>query len=94
MKSIKLNSILKFCGRKTLLSLAFVLTSFFSFSQVTTEVDTTKIRIGEQINYKINVEADSTALVVFPEGQTFMPLEAVEATEIDTTKKKANCLIF
>ena len=93
MKSIKLNSILKFCGRKTLLSLAFFLTSFFSFSQVTTEVDTTKIRIGEQINYKINVEADSTALVVFPEGQTFMPLEAVEATEIDTTKKKANFLL-
>ena len=93
MKSIKLNSILKFCGRKTLLSLVFVLTSFFSFSQVTTEVDTTKIRIGEQINYKINVEADSTALVVFPEGQTFMPLEAVEATEIDTTKKKANFLL-
>ncbi|MDH7913502.1 hypothetical protein [Winogradskyella sp. SYSU M77433] len=93
MKSIKLNSILKFCGKRTLLSLAFVLTSFFSFSQVTTEVDTTKIRIGEQINYKINVEADSTALVVFPEGQTFMPLEAVEATEIDTTKKKANFLL-
>ena len=58
-----------------------------AFSQVTTEIDTTKIRIGEQINYKIQVEADSTALVVFPEGQTFMPLEAVEALDIDTTKK-------
>lgn len=58
-----------------------------AFSQVTTEVDTTKIRIGEQINYEIKVEADSSALVVFPEGQTFMPLEAVEALDIDTTKK-------
>ena len=51
------------------------------------EIDTTKIRIGEQINYKINVETDSTSLVVFPEGQTFLPLESVEALKIDTTKK-------
>ena len=64
-----------------------------SFAQVTSEVDTTKIKIGEQINYKINVEADSTALVVFPEGQTFMPLESVEALEIDTTKKDAKFLL-
>jgi hypothetical protein len=63
------------------------LLSVVSFAQVTTEVDTTKIRIGEQINYKIKVEADSSALVVFPEGQTFLPLESVEATDIDTTRK-------
>ena len=73
--------------------LFFVLFSFFSFAQVKTEIDTTKIRIGEQINYKINVEADSTALVVFPEGQTFMPLENVEALKIDTTKKDAKFLL-
>ncbi|MFP4844370.1 hypothetical protein [Winogradskyella sp. PE311] len=64
-----------------------------SFSQVKTEIDTTKIRIGEQINYKIKVEVDSLDLVVFPEGQTFMPLEAVEALEIDTTKKDAKFLL-
>ena len=74
-------------------SLFFVLFSLFSFAQVKTEVDTTKIRVGEQINYKINVEADSTALVVFPEGQTFMPLENVEALKIDTTKKDAKFLL-
>ena len=60
----------------------YVLFSFYfffkAFSQVKTEIDTTKIRIGEQINYKIKVEADSTALVVFPEGQTFMPLEMLK----------------
>ncbi|WP_299115975.1 hypothetical protein [uncultured Winogradskyella sp.] len=65
----------------------FFLFSNFTFSQVTTEVDTTNIRIGEQISYKIKVETDSTKLVVFPEGQTFMPLEVVEALKIDTTKK-------
>lgn len=71
----------------------FFLFSYLSFSQVKTEVDTTKIRIGEQINYKINVEADSTSLVVFPEGQTFMPLENVEALKIDTTKRDAKFLL-
>lgn len=70
-----------------ILSLISFLISLISFSQVTTEVDTTKIRIGEQINYKIKVEADSMASVVFPEGQTFTPLEAVEALKIDTTRK-------
>jgi len=70
-----------------LLSIFFFLISFFSFSQVTTEVDTTNIRIGEQISYIIKVEADSTDLVVFPEGQTFLPLEVVEALKVDTIKK-------
>lgn len=72
-----------------LLSIFYFLFSFFSFSQVTTQVDTTKIRIGEQISYKIKVETDSTKLVVFPEGQTFMPLELVETLKIDTIKKGA-----
>lgn len=76
-----------------LCTMFFFLFSSIVFAQVKTEVDTTKIRVGEQINYKINVEADSTALVVFPEGQTFMPLENVEALEIDTTKKDTKFLL-
>ena len=76
-----------------LFSILSFLFSFTSFAQVKTEVDTTKIRIGEQINYKIKVEADSSALVVFPEGQTFIPMEAVEALKIDTTKKEAKYLL-
>lgn len=87
MKSKKLHNVLRVGRQRVVLSLISFLLSLISFSQVTKEVDTTKIRIGEQINYKIEVEADSTALVVFPEGQTFMPLEAVEALDIDTTKK-------
>ena len=52
------------------------------------KIDTTAIKIGEQINYQITVEADSTDIVFFPEGQTFSPLETVEAFETDTTRKK------
>ncbi len=67
--------------------LAFlVLFSFSSFSQVTTTIDTTTIRIGEEILYTIQVEADSTDLVMFPEGQTFKPLEVIESYKIDTTR--------
>lgn len=92
----KNEDILVFRRRSSVVGLFSVLYFLFSFSlsaQVTSEIDTTKIRIGEQIDYKINVEADSLALVVFPEGQTFMPLEAVEALEIDTTKRDAKFLL-
>lgn len=74
-------------------SMFFFLFTFLSFAQVTAKIDTTKIRVGEQINYNIKVEVDSSSLVVFPEGQTFMPLENVEALVIDTTKKEAKFLL-
>lgn len=71
------------------LSIFFFLFSFISFSQVKSSIDSTKIKIGAQILYKIQVEADTTDLVVFPEGQTFSPLEMIEAYKTDTTKNKA-----
>ena len=62
--------------------------SYFGHSQlspkVSSEVDTTSIKIGEQIQFKVTVEADTTAQVIFPDGQTFSPLETVEASETDT----------
>ncbi|MFT4804794.1 MAG: hypothetical protein ACI9YE_002001 [Psychroserpens sp.] len=66
--------------------LLFFLLSLVSFAQVTSSIDTTKIRIGEQITFKVLVESDSIDLVVFPEGQTFMPLEMIASFKIDTTK--------
>jgi len=71
-----------------LLSIFFFLFSFVSFSQVKTSIDSTNIKIGEQIIYKIEVEANPDNLVVFPEGQTFMPLEMVDSYPIDTIKNK------
>ncbi|GHC43528.1 DUF4381 family protein [Ulvibacter litoralis] len=60
-----------------------------SFSQVTSAIDSTSIKIGEEIQYSIQVQADTTDVVVFPEGQTFMPLEVIESYKIDTTFEKA-----
>ncbi len=67
----------------------FCLVTITSHSQVSSTIDSTTIRIGEQITYKIEVEADTTAIVVFPEGQTFLPLEVIESYKIDTTKHEA-----
>lgn len=75
--------------RKITLPLFFILYSLFSFSQVKSSIDSTSIKIGEQITYKIEVETDTTNLVVFPEGQTFLPLEVIDSYEIDTTKNDA-----
>lgn len=73
---------------------AFLFLFFFGcigFSQknpsVTSKVDTTDIKIGEQVKFTVTVEADTTAQVIFPEGQTFSPLETVEAFATDTTRK-------
>ncbi|MDT0606470.1 BatD family protein [Croceitalea rosinachiae] len=57
-------------------------------STVKANIDSTSIKIGEQIQYKITVETDSLNIVYFPEDQTFSPLEMVEALKIDTTKNK------
>lgn len=68
-----------------LFSLFFILFSFKTNAQeVTTSIDTATIKIGEQIRYRIAVETDSSNLVTFPEGQTFSPLEMVDAYKIDT----------
>jgi hypothetical protein len=72
-------------NRYFLFSLFFFLCSFLSFSQVTSSIDSTKIKIGEEILYTINVQADSTDVVQFPEEQTFAPLEMIESYKTDTT---------
>lgn len=71
-----------------LYSIFFCLYSSVSFAQVVSSIDSTKIKIGEQIIYKIEVESHPDELVVFPEGQTFMPLEMVDSYPIDTIKNK------
>ncbi|MGB5553684.1 MAG: hypothetical protein WBM83_03420 [Flavobacteriaceae bacterium] len=78
------------CMQCVLLLLFMV--GFQGFSQtgpkVSSKVDTTFIKIGEQVRFTVIVEIDSTDQVIFPEGQTFSPLETVEAFATDTTRKK------
>ncbi|WP_405208747.1 DUF4381 domain-containing protein [Aquimarina sp. LLG6339-5] len=74
-------------GRKMLIMIFFlVFSGFHGIAQVSTSIDSTSIKIGEEIRYKMQVEVDSTEIVIFPEGQTFSPLEVIESYKTDTTK--------
>lgn len=74
-------------------NLLFPLFLFFSFSlfaqqpEVSATIDSSHIKIGEQIRYSIQVETDSTNMVVFPEN-SFSPLEVVESMKPDTTRNE------
>ena len=72
--------------------LILFLFSISSFSQVTSSVDTTNIKIGEQITFNIQVETDSANIVVFPQAKEFSPLEVIESYPVDTTKIESNKL--
>ncbi|GGW24994.1 BatD family protein [Arenibacter certesii] len=73
------------------LAICLFLAAIPGFSQsiptIKSVVDTTAIKIGEQIKFKVIVETDTLSHVVFPDGQTFSPLETVEALKTDSVKK-------
>lgn len=75
---------------KTLLIVGLcILTSFSGIAQnpkISAGIDSTNIKIGEQVKYLISVETDSTDLVVFPEGKSFIPMEVVESLTTDTSR--------
>lgn len=71
---------------KNILALSLFIVGSVTNAQVTSSIDTTQIRVGEEIIYTIQVETDSTSLVLFPEGQSFNPLEVIESYELDTIK--------
>ena len=66
----------------TLLVCLFALNIQAQTSKV--KIDRDSIFIGEQVIYTLEIETNADDIVSFPEGQTFVPLEAVEASEIDT----------
>lgn len=72
--------------------LYFILTLFvlptLHAQEVKVATSTKNIKIGEQIEYKISVQAPADAVVIFPEGQTFGALEMVKTNPTDTLKEK------
>ncbi len=70
-----------------LFCLLFISANVFSQENtVNAAVDTTSILIGDQVIYKITVETNPSNLVVFPEGETFNPMEVVESLSADTIR--------
>lgn len=72
---------------KALFFLCGLVFSFNCFSQdITSNIDKDSIKIGEQIIYTITAKVNPDDEILFPEGQTFFPMEMVEAYKIDTTQ--------
>lgn len=82
--------------KNTLYILFFVLLGTLAFGQqkrVTTSVDSTKIKIGAQINLTLKTSVDTLSNVVFPEGTNFGQLEVLESYPTDTVKEKDRYLL-
>ena len=56
--------------------------------EVTASIDRDSLLIGEQVELQLSASADPEALILFPEGQTFYPLEVVNESAIDTLSKR------
>ena len=78
------------------LSLITFLLAFTTWAQQTAElivaVDTTAVKIGEQLNYTLQIKADSTAQVLFPEAPVFAPFELLASFPVDTLKTQSHYL--
>lgn len=80
----------KFLAKYKTLS-CIILTVWFQqgYSQeVSASIDRDSLLIGEQIELELQAFADPEALILFPEGQTFYPLEVVNESAIDTLSKR------
>ncbi len=75
---------IKLWNKKILFLGMLLVYSFIGNAQVKTSIDSTSIKIGEELLYAIETEVDSAAVVVFPEGQTFQPMEVIESYPVDT----------
>ena len=59
-------------------------------AQVKASVDTTQMRIGEELEFLIQVQADSTDFVMFPEGKSFGAFEVIRSYAVYTLRDQSN----
>ena len=77
---------------KKLYTLLFTLAAAVAFGQqkqVQASIDSTKIKIGAQVNLTLKATVDTSATVTFPEGKTFGFMEVLESYPVDTTRNGA-----
>jgi hypothetical protein len=80
-------TIKRHASQNLLLSMCCSFISLLGYGQISSSIDSTAIKIGAELLYKIEVKTDSSTLVVFSEEQTFQPLEMINSYAVDTTKK-------
>ena len=72
-------------------TLFLVLFSWFSFAQeITTSIDSTSIKIGEELKLQYLIQVEPTDLVIFPEAKKMGLLEVINSYKIDTLSKGKN----
>jgi hypothetical protein len=74
-----------FISLRTLMVTLFVFSVKLNAQDFSSAVDTTSIKIGEQIIYKINVITDSLNIISFPENKDFSPFELINEYKQDTS---------
>lgn len=89
-KSILQNFVKRVANKKYhfIVMILFLMAGFISNAQVSVKVDTTKIRIGEQIEYQILVDKGTAGEVFFPKLNldSLKKIELIEAYDIDSVK--------
>jgi len=73
-----------FIKTKYLVLLFFAVFIQLNAQETSSYVDTTSIRIGEQITYKINIKIDSLDEITFPKAKDFAPFELIKEFKVDT----------
>lgn len=61
-------------------------------AELNTAVDSLSVLIGAQLNYTLQLKADSTDQVVFPERTSFLPFEIIEDFPLDTLRAQSHYL--
>jgi hypothetical protein len=73
--------------RHSLVLFSSLLFCLVTNAQIKTAVDSTSIKIGQELLLSLEVEVDSTVAVVFPDAKSFGSMEVLESYKIDTTYK-------
>ena len=73
---------------------SIIISSFSQFQiEVSSEIDSSKVKLGQEIEYKIQIKSEKIDKVLFPEKFSFLPFEILEELDLDTLKKDSNFLL-
>ena len=82
------------CFKNIITALALIISGFCANAQIKTSVDSTSIKIGEELIISFKVELDGIKKVVFPDTKSFGALEVIENYKTDTLIEKSNIALI
>ena len=82
------------CFKNIITALALIISGLCANAQIKTIVDSTSIKIGEELIISFKVELDGIKKVVFPDTKSFGALEVIENYKTDTLIEKSNIALI